>query len=633
MTLSPALRAAFVLTVGVLVGLAMLSYATTRRLLDRGLSVAHTQEVRAALNNTFSALQDAETGQRGFVITGDDRFLEPYVLAERELPRRIRDLRDLVGDNSEQVRRVGELEARIAAKLTELRQVSETRKQAGFDAAQAIVREGRGRREMDAVRAIVDAMDVAENELLSRRQRAAEAALWTSVASFAIAATLAATFVGILYVVLRRHLAEREQLYARERAARVDAERALEQQRSAEAERERLLNEAQDARGVAEAANHAKDNFLATVSHELRTPLSPILAWTTMLESGRLDPEQGKKALATINRSARAQAQLIDDLLDVSRIIAGKMRLEVRPVDLRALIEAAADVVRPAADAKGIRVQLVLDTETAPVSGDAGRLQQVVWNLLTNAIKFTPKGGRVTLVLERVNSHVEIAVSDTGEGIAPAFLPHIFERFEQADGGTTRPHAGLGLGLAIVRHIVEAHGGTVHAESPGVGEGAVFTVKLPLIVVSRSAGEAVRLHPTADRPAAPRALPRLDGLQVLVVDDEPDSNEVIRTLLASCGADVRVAASARQALDILGRWKPALLVTDIGMPQEDGYALLAEVRRRGDGTADIPAVAVTAYATVEDRVRLLSAGFAAHVAKPIEPAELAAVIASVAARR
>jgi signal transduction histidine kinase/CheY-like chemotaxis protein len=481
------------------------------------------------------------------------------------------------------------------------------------------------------VRIVSRTMETSEDSLLHTRERTADQLTRTAAGTFAIAAVLAATFMSLLYVTLRRHSREREGLLAQEHASRVTAEEAVAQQKRVEVERERLLIEAQQARGEAEAASRTKDSFLATISHELRTPLSPILAWTTLLERGTLDAEQTHKALDTIRRCARAQAQLIEDLLDVSRIIAGKMRLEVRPVDLRAVIEAAVEVVRPAADAKNVRLQLVLDTETAPLSGDPDRLQQVVWNLLANAVKFTPKGGRATVVLERVNSHVEIAVSDTGQGISPAFLPHVFDRFQQADASTTRQYAGLGLGLAIVRHLVEAHGGTVHAESPGPGQGSVFTVTLPLVTVPRTAGEVIRRHPS-DVPSTAQDFPTLGGLRTLVVDDEPDSTEVVRTLLANCGAEVRVAASASQALDILDRWKPDVLITDIGMPGEDGYALLAKVRAREDGTARLPAIALTAYASVDDRVRLLSAGFAIHVAKPIEPVELLAVVAGVAER-
>lgn len=398
----------------------------------------------------------------------------------------------------------------------------------------------------------------------------------------------------------------------------------LEHERNALHARERAAREA------AEAANLAKDAFLATVSHELRTPLSPILAWASMLRQGVLDEAKTKKALETIERSARSQAQLIDDLLDVSRIISGKLRIEVRPADMVAIIHAAVDVVRPAAEAKGIRLQLVLDTETGTIAGDPQRLQQVVWNLLSNAIKFTKRGGRVQVALERVDSHVEISVSDTGQGFDPSFRPHMFERFRQADSSITRTHGGLGLGLSIVRHLVELHGGTVHAESPGEGRGATFTVRLPLVIFERTAGELARRHPTAaDEVQEGDVYPDLTGARVLVVDDEPDSNEVVSTLLAARGAEVRVATAVSDALDTLRRWIPDLVVSDIGMPGADGYALLAAMRENVQELGRIPAIALTAYATRNDRIRILAAGFQMHITKPIDPMELIVGVASV----
>jgi signal transduction histidine kinase/ActR/RegA family two-component response regulator len=395
----------------------------------------------------------------------------------------------------------------------------------------------------------------------------------------------------------------------------------------ADRERERVLAAERAAREAAEAGARARDTFLATMSHELRTPLSPILAWGRMLADGALDEEQRGQAVATILRCARAQAQLVEDLLDVSRIVSGKLRLDVRPVPAAPVVEAALAVVRPAAEAKGIRLQTTLDSTLVPVAGDPERLQQVVWNLLTNAIKFTPKGGSVQVVLERVNSHVEIAVRDTGPGIDPEFLPHVFDRFSQAETGSTRTHGGLGLGLSIARHLVEAHGGTIHAENAPAG-GSIFTIKLPVMAL-RIAGERERRHPDERKAGIPSAYASLDGCRALLVDDEPESNEVVRTLLASCGAEVRVAGSADHALEILDRWKPDVLVSDVGMPGKDGYALIAAVRARGDNAARLPAIALTAYASVEDRIRLLSAGFQAHVAKPLELGELVAVVSSL----
>lgn len=389
------------------------------------------------------------------------------------------------------------------------------------------------------------------------------------------------------------------------------------------------LQSAEAAKDAAEQASRAKDAFLATVSHELRAPLSPILTWVRMLRGKQLTEEQVDKALAVIDRNARMQAQLIEDLLDVARIVEGKLRLQVRPVALVPVIQNALETVRPAADAKDIRLQVVLDSTIADIPGDPDRLQQVVWNLLSNAVKFTPKGGRIHIVLERVNSHVELTVSDSGQGIPAEQLARLFDRFWQADSSTTRSHAGLGLGLAIVRHIVELHGGTVTADSPGPGKGSTFTVSIPVAPVTRTT-EELRRHPLfSDASSVPPT--RLDGIRVLVVDDEPDTNESLRVLLDACGSEVRVAGSAAHALEILSRWTPDVLVSDIGMPVEDGYALLAKIRARPDGVGRIPAIALTAFASVEDRARLLSAGFKLHVAKPADPGELTAAIAAVLA--
>jgi PAS domain S-box-containing protein len=393
------------------------------------------------------------------------------------------------------------------------------------------------------------------------------------------------------------------------------------------------ITEQVSARKEAEDANRIKDEFLATLSHELRTPLTAIIGWSAMLRGNKLDETATANALETIERNAKAQGQIIEDLMDVSRIIMGKLRLDVQTIELAPIIAAAVDAIRPAAEAKNIRLHALLDPQAGPASGDPARLQQVIWNLLTNAVKFTPKGGRVQVRLERINSHIEITVSDTGQGIAPEFLPHVFDRFRQADMKHTRTHGGLGLGLSIVRQLVELHGGTVHAESAGLGQGAIFVVQLPAMVARREPEPPERRHPTAGGGTAPGRLPVLTGLRVLVADDEADTRALLRVMLEQCGAEVMTAASAAEALRLFEQSRPDVLVSDIGMPEEDGYALIAGVRAlEAESGGRVPAIALTAYARAEDRVRVLRAGFQVHVPKPIEPDELLAVVASLVGR-
>jgi signal transduction histidine kinase/CheY-like chemotaxis protein len=381
----------------------------------------------------------------------------------------------------------------------------------------------------------------------------------------------------------------------------------------------------------AKAAIHMKDEFLATVSHELRNPLAPILTWTQLLRSGTLDREKTDRGLEVIERNVISLSQLIDDLVDVSRVASGKFRLDVRQIDLVPVIRAAVESQRPASDAKRIRLQVVLDERAGLISGDSERLQQVMWNLLSNAIKFTPKGGSVQVTLGRAESHVEMSVADTGMGILPAFLPHIFEPFQQETDGSMRRHGGLGLGLSIVRNIVELHGGEILVESRGPGTGSRFTIKLPLLGTTGGADLARPRHPWAADGIPDVLLRGLGKVRVLLVDDEPSANEAMETLLDSCGAVVRSAVSAAQALQVLDVWKPDVLISDIAMPEEDGYELIRKVRARSaEQGGDTPAVALTAYAKIEDRVRILAAGYQMYLSKPADPSELIAVVASLA---
>jgi signal transduction histidine kinase/CheY-like chemotaxis protein len=380
-------------------------------------------------------------------------------------------------------------------------------------------------------------------------------------------------------------------------------------------------------------ASRLKDEFLATISHELRTPLTPILAWVRFLRTAKLDDAAMTRGLEAIERSARSQAQLVEELLDVSRIITGRLRLNVRPTRLLAVVTEAVEAMASTAQAKNIQVQTILDPRTGMVSGDPDRLQQVMWNLLSNAIKFTEKGGRVTVRVERVNSHVEIVVQDNGPGIPPDAFPHLFERFWQADRSTTRVHGGMGLGLAIVRHLVELHGGSVRAENVVEGHGAVFTVRLPLMPITPEAIAEDRRHPAAHEDFAVPPAERLDGIRILVVDDERDTCDVFAVIFEAAGAETRTAVTAGDALDILAEWPADVLVSDIGMPGMDGYQLMREVRARGpEQGGRVLAVALTAYARSEDRRRALSAGYHTHLAKPVDPDELVAVIASLARR-
>jgi len=373
---------------------------------------------------------------------------------------------------------------------------------------------------------------------------------------------------------------------------------------------------------AAQAANRVKDEFLATLSDELRTPLNAILGWTQLLRGGKLDQARVARALGAIERNAKLQVQLIEDLLDVSRLITGKLCLESTPVDLVTVVDAAVDSVRESAAAKGVALETQLDAP-GPLAGDGARLQQVVWNLLSNAIKFTPRNGRVTIRLERTGAEAELRVSDTGRGIASEFLPHIFDCFRQADSSSTRIHGGLGLGLAIVRHLVELHGGNVQAESAGVNEGATFTVRLPLSALAAGDG--------ASAGSRPEDLPSLRGFSILVVDDALDARESLAMLLEECGARVTAVASAPEALEAFASARPDVLVSDLAMPGLDGYALVARLRAlEADDARPVPALALSAYARTEDRERALAAGFQAHVAKPVEPIEIASAVARLA---
>jgi PAS domain S-box-containing protein len=425
---------------------------------------------------------------------------------------------------------------------------------------------------------------------------------------------------------------------ARDITRQKQAERELQAAKAVAEEANRikddLLERERAARSEIERASRLKDEFLATLSHELRTPLNAILGWSQLLRSSP-SGEDITEGVQVIERNARAQTQIIEDLLDMSRIISGKIRLDVRRLDLASVVQKAMETVGPMAAGKGVRLQTVLDPHAAPVSGDASRLQQVFWNLLNNAIKFTPKGGRVQVLLERVNSHLEVSVIDTGEGIDPEFLPHVFDRFRQAEAGTARRHGGLGLGLSIVKQIVELHGGSVRVKSGGKGFGSTFVVALPLTVIRNEPEPKIeRRHPSlSDDVSVPEeAGPMLDGVRVLVVDDEADARVLVKRLLEEHKASVATAGSVDEAMQLLKADGVDVLVSDIGMPGEDGYMLIKRVRASGGKPAKVPAIAMTAYARPEDRMKAVMAGFEQYVVKPVEAAELITMVAVLAAR-
>ncbi len=415
---------------------------------------------------------------------------------------------------------------------------------------------------------------------------------------------------------------------AAQAAVAIDNARLVEASQQAAEERKILLDSERQARADAERTSQMKDEFLATLSHELRTPLTAILGWAQVLRRGSRDQADLHRGLQTIERNARAQAQLIEDLLDMSSIASGKVRLEMLSLAPAAIVAAAIDTVRPAAEAKQIRIERDFEAAPGMVAGDANRLQQIIWNLLTNALKFTPAGGRIRVGIHREGDQIAVSVRDNGIGIAPAFLGHVFERFRQADATTTRQHGGLGLGLSIVKHLVEQHGGTVSAASEGEGRGACFTVRLP-----RRRGGHEPLGAGSDGAPSGRAVAHdLSGLQVLVVDDEDDARELIKRILNDCNADVLTAATAGEALGLLQHTRPDLMLSDLGMPEVDGYGLLDRVRALGPARGgDLPAIALTAFARSEDRIRALSSGFLAHISKPVEPNELIAKVAAMGA--
>jgi signal transduction histidine kinase/ActR/RegA family two-component response regulator len=446
---------------------------------------------------------------------------------------------------------------------------------------------------------------------------------------YAIIATV--PIILIICFTYQTYLKNLEASLEQAEAARLHVEElskyVCELQRSEEA-RGQLLLRAERARAEAEAANRIKDEFLATLSHELRTPLTSLLGWSSVLREAKRDEKVLNQGLEAIDRNARVQAQLIDDLLDVSRIVSGKLNLDVRPLDISSVTRAAINVVRPAADAKGIQLDYRAQPGLGAISADSARLQQIIWNLLSNAVKFTPHGGQISVRLDQDGSDARISITDTGHGIDPEFLPRVFDRFRQADSSTTRSFGGLGLGLAIVRHLVELHGGTVSAHSDGKNKGATFSATFPLIT---ERAEPVAIGQSGEMNGSD--LHSLDGLRVLLVDDEPEAREIISTVIMRTGAEVKTCKTADEALSKMAEWKPDVILSDIAMPDEDGYSFINKVRSlpREKG-GETPAAALTAYARDVDRRQALAAGYQMHIAKPIGAGQLVTMIARLAGR-
>jgi len=601
----------FAIMLAMLLANAYLSYRNLRTVTRDARLVSRTDRILLDFERLLSALAEAETGERGFLLTDNPRYLAPYTSALAEVDEQVKDLRKLTEDDPSKQEIVSVLQHTIQNKIDELAQAIELKKQGESQAALAIVESESGKKPMDEIRRIINELVQSESGLRAHHVAESSNSERHAILTLVLVGGLGLVMFIFFFVLVNRGMTERARLLDEERRAHERAETAFQAEK--------------DARSEAEQANRIKDEFLTTVSHELRTPLTSMIGWSRMLREGGLDEVRTAQALETIERNARSQAQLIEDLLDVGRIVSGKVRLDAQSVALVPVIEAAIEALRPAAEAKKIQLQADLDLNAILVSGDPERLKQVVWNLVSNAIKFTPADGRVHVTLQRTNSHVEIIVSDTGRGISPAFLPHIFERFRQADSTSTRATGGLGLGLAISRHFVQMHGGTIHVVSHGVGKGSIFTVRLPILSEQLAVRKEPRLNVN---------LPSLDNVRVLAVYDEPDTLNMLATLLSQRGAQVQTACSAESALTILKTWKPDLIVADIGMPGEDGYSLITKIRALdAEEGRDTPTIALTAYARVEDRMRTLAAGYQMHIAKPVDPSELITIVASLARAR
>jgi PAS domain S-box-containing protein len=753
----------FLMGLALLISLSMISYRGMNDLIQTADQVTNTHLIMGQLEEVLSDFKDVVYGYRGYVLTGNESYLNVYYEGRRNVDLEFQKLRSLTAENSRQGLKLDEIERLKQQTLKLSEEIIETRRTKGFNAALAMLESDQGQPLMIEIRQKAREMEAEEDRLLKLRETAAKLSARRAKMLLVAGSLIGVLLAGLAILAVKVELDRRKRAEDALRKSNVELERRVVERTSelsgvtrrlqfalggarlgawsvdlpagrfwaddaskamhgfepsqtidaieeagvnihpkdrravaarflkavrnrteleceyrvvmpdgsewwiaasgqiiqseldepqsfkmfgivrditerklAEAERERLLANEQAARQAAEEASRMKDEFLAVLSHELRTPLNAIVGYANLMRNGRYQPGEAPQMLDIVLRNAWTQQQLIADMLDVSRIITGKMGLNLGPVEPQVVIQSALDTARPAADAKQITIDTEFDPSVGVITGDADRLRQAIWNLLSNAVKFTPEGGKVTVRLTREPTYIEIAVSDTGKGIKPEYLPHVFNRFSQEDSSTTRKYGGLGLGLSIVRHVAELHGGSVRAASEGEGRGATFVIRLPISVGLAAEPRNADTHKItgqAPHELARRSGLRLNGARVLVVDDDADTRQLLKRVLESQGAAVKTAASAAEALEMIAASPPDALVADIGMPGEDGYSLMRKIRRlpssRG-GT--VPALALTAYAHPEDRVRALTSGFQQYVAKPVEPDELAAVIAKLTGR-
>jgi signal transduction histidine kinase/CheY-like chemotaxis protein len=597
-----------------ILAIGFISNAELSALANSSARVQRSYDLLQTLDDLNAALTDTETNQRGFLVTQDPAYLTQYDDAIAQIRLAMIELRRLSSDDQETRIAIDSLEALAGGKLADLQESLLHARAGARHTAVANEAQGKGKRLMEAFRRNSTALENIQRRMLEQRRQQEQQARFFSQAVLVTTIVLSLLLVGAAALISRR-FDERRRLLENEIAER----------RRSEAYREALLVSERAARSEAERATRLKDEFVATLSHELRTPLNAIVGWASILRTDRRT-DTIKQGVEVIERNAKLQAQMIEELLDMSRILSGKLLFELEKTDVADILDAAVAAVRPTADAKGVLLATRLHG-CRSVNADPARLQQVIWNLLTNAIKFTSAGGRVDIELRENATQVELLVSDNGQGIKPEFLPFVFDRFRQADASTTRRHGGLGLGLSIVKSLVELHGGSVDVQSPGEGQGSTFFVRLPLAPLQGQGVEEALVSIPAPQS---EVIPELTGLRILVVDDEADARTLARRVLEERGAHVTTVCSAAEAMATVDDSRlPSVIISDIGMPEQDGYDLIKQMRALPGDAGRVPAVALTALARAEDRKRALSAGYQKHVSKPVDPNELVAVIVSL----